>query len=81
VLAEVAPSPAQQSSLPAATAAALRLPALDGAFEYGLACILDGVYTRYAKGAMGNDGAGWEAFGESVVRLAETSKAAASSLA
>ena len=52
------------------------------AFGYWkLACILDGVYTRYAKGAMGNDGAGWEAFGESVVRLAETSKAAASSLA
>ena len=52
------------------------------AFGYWkLACILDGVYTRYVKGAMGNDGAGWEAFGESVVRLAETSKAAASSLA
>jgi aminoglycoside phosphotransferase (APT) family kinase protein len=52
------------------------------AFGYWkLACILDGVYTRYAKGAMGDDGAGWEAFGESVVRLAETSKAAASSLA
>jgi AcrR family transcriptional regulator len=46
VLAEVAPSPAQQSSLPAATAAALRLPALDGAFEYGLACILDGAQKR-----------------------------------
>ena len=52
------------------------------AFGYWkLACILDGVYTRYVKGAMGNDGAGWEAFGESVVRLAETSKAAAGSLA
>jgi aminoglycoside phosphotransferase (APT) family kinase protein len=52
------------------------------AFGYWkLACILDGVYTRYAKGAMGDDGAGWEAFGESVVRLAETSKAAASTLA
>ena len=51
------------------------------AFGYWkLACILDGVYTRYVKGAMGNDGAGWEAFGESVVRLAETSKAAASTL-
>jgi aminoglycoside phosphotransferase (APT) family kinase protein len=51
------------------------------AFGYWkLACILDGVYTRYAKGAMGDDGAGWEAFGESVVRLAETSKAAASTL-
>jgi TetR/AcrR family tetracycline transcriptional repressor len=42
VLAEVAPSPAQQSSLPSETVAALKLPALDGAFEYGLACILDG---------------------------------------
>ena len=51
------------------------------AFGYWkLACILDGVYTRYVKGAMGDDGAGWEAFGESVVRLAETSKAAASGL-
>jgi aminoglycoside phosphotransferase (APT) family kinase protein len=50
------------------------------AFGYWkLACILDGVYTRYVKGAMGDQG-GWEAFGESVVRLAETSKAAASSL-
>ena len=45
VLAEVAPSPAQQSSLPSA-AAALKLPALDGAFEYGLACILDGAQKR-----------------------------------
>jgi len=51
------------------------------AFGYWkLACILDGVYTRYAKGAMGNDGGGWEAFGESVVRLAEASKAAAERL-
>jgi AcrR family transcriptional regulator len=46
VLAEVAPSPAQQSSLPSETAAALKLPALDGAFEYGLACILDGAQKR-----------------------------------
>lgn len=51
------------------------------AFGYWkLACILDGVYTRYVKGAMGNEGAGWEAFGESVVRLAETSRTAASNL-
>jgi AcrR family transcriptional regulator len=42
VLAEVAPSPTLPSSLPSKTAAALKLPALDGAFEYGLACILDG---------------------------------------
>ena len=46
VLAEVAPSPAPQSSLPEETAAALKLPALDGAFEYGLACILDGAQKR-----------------------------------
>jgi aminoglycoside phosphotransferase (APT) family kinase protein len=52
------------------------------AFGYWkLACILDGVYTRYAKGAMGSDGASWEAFGQSVVHLAEASKHAASSLA
>jgi aminoglycoside phosphotransferase (APT) family kinase protein len=51
------------------------------AFGYWkLACILDGVYTRYAKGAMGSDGASWEAFGQSVVHLAEASKAAAGSL-
>jgi aminoglycoside phosphotransferase (APT) family kinase protein len=51
------------------------------AFGYWkLACILDGVYTRYAKGAMGADGASWEAFGQSVVHLAEASKAAAGSL-
>jgi aminoglycoside phosphotransferase (APT) family kinase protein len=51
------------------------------AFGYWkLACILDGVYTRYAKGAMGSDGAAWEAFGESVVRLAEASQAAAGRL-
>jgi TetR/AcrR family transcriptional regulator, tetracycline repressor protein len=46
VLAEVAPSPAPQSSLPEETAAAIKLPALDGAFEYGLACILDGAHKR-----------------------------------
>ena len=52
------------------------------AFGYWkLACILDGVYTRYAKGAMGSDGASWEAFGDSVIRLAEASKTAAGSLA
>jgi len=52
------------------------------AFGYWkLACILDGVYTRYAKGAMGKDGASWQAFGDSVVRLAEQSKRTAESLA
>jgi aminoglycoside phosphotransferase (APT) family kinase protein len=60
------------------------LSALDFYVAFGywkLACILDGVYTRYAKGAMGADGASWEAFGQSVVHLAEASKAAAGSLA
>ena len=52
------------------------------AFGYWkLACILDGVYTRYAKGAMGQDGGSWQAFGDSVIRLAEQSKRAAASLA
>jgi len=51
------------------------------AFGYWkLACILDGVYTRYAKGAMGSDGASWEAFGESVIRFAEAAQAAAGRL-
>ena len=46
VLAETAPTPQARSALPEETAAALRLPALDGAFEYGLACILDGAQNR-----------------------------------
>jgi AcrR family transcriptional regulator len=46
VLAEVAPAPVPQSCLSEETAAALKLPALDGAFEYGLACILDGAQKR-----------------------------------
>jgi aminoglycoside phosphotransferase (APT) family kinase protein len=51
------------------------------AFGYWkLACILDGVYTRYANGAMGKDAAGWEAFGDSVVRLAEASRDVAARL-
>ncbi len=51
------------------------------AFGYWkLACILDGVYTRYAKGAMGSDGAAWEAFGDSVGRLASVAKQVAGSL-
>ena len=55
VMADVAPSPfVQSTSLPAIgrvlddrqwseTLEALRRPALDGAFEFGLACLLDGV--------------------------------------
>ena len=60
------------------------LSALDFYVAFGywkLACILDGVYTRYAKGAMGSDGASWEAFGDSVIHLAEASRSAAGSLA
>jgi aminoglycoside phosphotransferase (APT) family kinase protein len=58
----------------------LDLGELDFYISFGywkLACILDGVYTRYAKGAMGSDGASWQAFGDSVIHLAETSRAAA----
>jgi AcrR family transcriptional regulator len=46
VLAETAATPQAQSSLPDDMAAALKLPALDGAFEYGLACMLDGAQNR-----------------------------------
>ncbi len=47
---------------------------------FKLAAILDGVATRYAKGAMGRDGAAYEGFANSVVRLAEQSKRAAEAL-
>ena len=48
------------------------------AFGYWkLACILDGVYARYKHGAMGNDGADFEAFATQVDRLAETAQQAA----
>jgi aminoglycoside phosphotransferase (APT) family kinase protein len=44
------------------------------AFGYWkLACILDGVYTRYATGAMGA-GTGYEHFNTQVVRLAELAR-------
>jgi len=52
VLAEVAPSPSLQAASRGddrqwkETAAALKHPDLDGAFEYGLACILDGAERR-----------------------------------
>jgi aminoglycoside phosphotransferase (APT) family kinase protein len=42
-----------------------------------LACILEGVYARYAGGAMGGDRSGFEGFANQVVNLAEASKAAA----
>ena len=41
------------------------------AFGYWkLACILEGVFTRYKAGAMGNDGADADAFGSVVTLLA-----------
>ncbi|HVF74621.1 MAG TPA: phosphotransferase family protein [Acidimicrobiales bacterium] len=45
------------------------------AFGYWkLACILEGVYARYAGGAMGGDRSGFEAFAEQVGRLAQAAK-------
>jgi aminoglycoside phosphotransferase (APT) family kinase protein len=47
------------------------------AFGYWkLACIIEGVYARYAGGSMGTNRAGAEAFGEQVVRLGEAAEAA-----
>ena len=47
------------------------------AFGYWkLACIIEGVYARYVGGAMGTASTGFEHFGDQVVRLAETAKAA-----
>jgi len=63
VMAEVAPSPfVQSASLPpigqvlderqwSETLEALRRPALDGAFEFGLACLLDGALPQRGKPA------------------------------
>ena len=51
------------------------------AFGYWkLACILEGVFARYAGGAQGGDRSGFEGFADQVVRLAEAAKAAADSL-
>ena len=51
------------------------------AFGYWkLACILEGVFARYAHGAMGNDGAAFEGFGQQVVNLGEMAKASAANL-
>jgi aminoglycoside phosphotransferase (APT) family kinase protein len=45
------------------------------AFGYWkLACIVEGVYARYAHGAMGKPADGFEAFSTQVVRLAEQAK-------
>ena len=51
------------------------------AFGYWkLACILEGVYTRYAAGAGGGDKGGFEGFAQQVGNLAEQARAAAGSL-
>jgi aminoglycoside phosphotransferase (APT) family kinase protein len=51
------------------------------AFGYWkLACILQGVYARYAGGAKGGDRADFEAFGGQVEKLVEAAQAAARSL-
>ena len=51
------------------------------AFGYWkLACILEGVYARYAGGAMGGDRSGFEVFAEQVGRLAEAAREAAARL-
>jgi hypothetical protein len=51
------------------------------AFGYWkLACILEGVYARYAGGSMGRDGAAFDAFAATVVRLAEAAETAAEGL-
>ena len=51
------------------------------AFGYWkLACILEGVYSRYAAGAGGGDRTGFEFFADQVQNLAEASKQAAGSI-
>jgi aminoglycoside phosphotransferase (APT) family kinase protein len=57
--------------------------ALDFYIAFGywkLACILEGVYARYAGGAMGGDRSGFEGFSQQVLRLAEAARDAASRL-
>jgi aminoglycoside phosphotransferase (APT) family kinase protein len=57
--------------------------ALDFYVSFGywkLACIAEGVYARYAGGAMGGDRTGVDAFSDQVARLAEAGKAAADKL-
>jgi aminoglycoside phosphotransferase (APT) family kinase protein len=57
--------------------------ALDFYIAFGywkLACILEGVYARYAGGAMGGDRSGFEGFSGQVVRLAEAAREAAARL-
>ena len=45
-----------------------------------LACILEGVFSRYAHGAMGNDGAAAEGFGKQVASLGDLAKQTAENL-
>ncbi|HEY2814131.1 MAG TPA: phosphotransferase family protein [Acidimicrobiales bacterium] len=55
------------------------LSAIDFYIAFGywkLACIVEGVYARYAHGAMGKAADGFEAFSTQVVRLAEQAKQA-----
>jgi aminoglycoside phosphotransferase (APT) family kinase protein len=55
------------------------LSAIDFYVAFGywkLACIVEGVYARYAHGAMGKPAAGFEGFATQTVRLAEAAKAA-----
>ncbi len=51
------------------------------AFGYWkLACILEGVFARYSHGAMGNDGAAFEGFGQQVINLGNLAKKSAENL-
>jgi aminoglycoside phosphotransferase (APT) family kinase protein len=59
------------------------LSAIDFYVAFGywkLACIVEGVYSRYAEGAMGKPAAGFEAFERQVVTLAERALEAAGRL-
>ena len=59
------------------------LSGLDFYVSFGywkLACILEGVFARYAGGAMGGDRSGYESFGEQVRLLGEASREAAGRL-
>ena len=70
-----------RAATPSARAATCRQLDFYVAFGYWkLACILEGVYARYAGGAMGGDRSGFEGFAGQVTRLAEASKDAAADL-
>ena len=63
-----------------AAASARDLSMIDYYVAFGywkLACILEGVYARYAGGAYGKEAQGFEEFGAHVPRLAEAARAAA----